>query len=425
VGREDSRGVSEWLLASPLAALGVLVAVAALGTVAALVARVGPLPVFGLLLGLTAMAAMFVRPQAAALVTACLLYSNVPAMLTRHGLPEAVAGAFILLLALPILHALVVRRESLRFDATFGLMLAFLAVALLSTLGAVDDGIALNWVRGYLAEGLLLYWLVVNSVRGLESLRAVFWTVLATAALLTTLSLYQDVTGRYDQEFGGLAARNYDTAEAQADASAGHARRGSSRAQGPVDEPNRFAQIMLVLVPIAVYLYRTSRTRAVAASAAVLGVLTLVGVILTLSRGAFVTLALMFVGMAAVRWIRPWHIAAGALAVAVLASAVSPQFFTRLTSILDARHLVGGADSRYQEADGAIRGRTTEMLAALHVFRDHPVIGVGPGQFTPFYFVPYSKSAGVKFRELNVPRRAHNLFLELAAEQGKIGRAHV
>jgi hypothetical protein len=416
--------VRRWPLASALGAAGlVLLTGAAFAAVAAIVARFGPMPAFGLLLGLTAMVAMFVQPQAATLVTAFLLYANVPAMLTRHGLPDVVAGAFILLLGLPILHAFVLHREPLRFDATFGLMIALLAIALLSTLGAVDDGIALNWVRGYLAEGLLLYWLVVNAVRDLGALRALFWTVLGTAALLTTLCLYQDITGRYEQEFGGLAARNYDTAEAEERAAAGHARRGSSRAQGPVDEPNRFAQIMLVLVPIGAYMYRTARTRTAAVSAAMLGILTLVGVILTLSRGAFLTLGLMFVGMAVVRWIRPTHIAIGALALAVLASAISPQFVSRLTSILDARHIVSGGDFDYQAADGAIRGRTTEMLAALYVFRDHPVLGVGPGQFTPFYFVPYSKNSNVKFRELNVPRRAHNLFLELAAEQGALGLA--
>lgn len=394
---------------------------AAATMIAALVLRAGSAPVFGLLLGLTAVAAMAARPQTATIVTAFLLYANVPAVMTRHGLPDAAAGAFILLLALPIAHSFVVRRELLRFDATLGLMFGLLAVALLSTLRAVDPGIALTWVGGYLAEGLLLYWLVVNAVRNLESLRAFFWTLLATAALLTTLCLYQDVTGRYDQVFGGLAAREYQTVDDAAAVSFGRTERGESRAQGPVDEPNRFAQIMLVLVPLAGYLYRTARSKKAAAWAAALGLMTLVGVILTLSRGGFVTLALVFVAMAAVKWIRPVHVVTGAVVVAVLAMAVSPQFVSRLTSILDARHLVGGSDFGYQEADGAIRGRTTEMLAALHVFRDHPVLGVGPGQFTPFYFVPYSKSSSVKFRELNVPRRAHNLFLELAAEQGALG----
>jgi O-antigen ligase len=405
------------------AALLALSAVICLGVLAAIVVRLGPFPALALVLGLTASVVFIVKPHTATLVTAFLLYANVPAILSKQGVPGVAAGAFILLLAVPIAHATVLRREPLRFDTTFGLMFAWLAIVLVSSMGAVDHGIALNWVRDYAAEGLLLYWLIVNAVRGMDALRTLLWAVLAAASLLSVLSLYQDATGSYQQQFGGLATRAYDASREIASlGSAVRLNQKWDRAQGPVDEPNRFAQIMLVLVPMAGFLYRTARTRNAAVLAAALGAMTLLGVVLTLSRGAFVTLAVVFAAMTVVRWVRPSHVVAGLLSVVVLASVVSPFFLSRLVSILDARYLLGGGAS-YQEADGAIRGRTTEMLAALHVFRDYPVFGVGPGQFPRFYFVDYSKSADIKFRDIVVPRRAHNLYLELAAELGAVGLA--
>ena len=82
--------------------------------------------------------------------------------------------------------------------------------------------------------------------------------------------------------------------------------------------------------------------------------------------------------------------------------------------------LSGRSCAPIRQADGAIRGRTTEMLSALHVFLDHPLVGVGPGQFAPFYFEIYGQQADIKFRDIRRPRRAHTLYFELAAELGII-----
>lgn len=243
--------------------------------------------------------------------------------------------------------------------------------------------------------------------------------LLIAASLLSVLSLYQDLTGSYEQEFGGLAHRRH----APVTLESGHLERmqaRSTRALGPVDEPNRFAQILMVLVPFAVYLYQTANSRSAALAAAGLGALTTIGVTITLSRGAFLTLGLLAIAMAWMRWVRPAYVAAGGVALLAILPVVSPFFLDRLVSIVDARFLFGGGTS-YQQADGAIRGRTTEMLAALYVFRDHPIVGVGPAQFPDFYFPKYAASAEIKFRDITAPRRAHNYYLELAAECGVLG----
>jgi O-antigen ligase len=102
--------------------------------------------------------------------------------------------------------------------------------------------------------------------------------------------------------------------------------------------------------------------------------------------------------------------------VATLIALIAPDYFTRLQSL-------GAADSALSQqssgADAAIQGRATENIAALGVFRDHPLLGVGPGQFFNRYSAEYGNALDLRFLEQN--RRAHNLYLEIAADTGLLG----
>ncbi len=60
-------------------------------------------------------------------------------------------------------------------------------------------------------------------------------------------------------------------------------------------------------------------------------------------------------------------------------------------------------------------------MAALSAFVDHPVLGVGPGQYEPFYSTEYQINSRFAFRYIPKPRRAHSLYFEIAAETGVIG----
>ena len=76
---------------------------------------------------------------------------------------------------------------------------------------------------------------------------------------------------------------------------------------------------------------------------------------------------------------------------------------------------------QHSSADGAVVGRATENLAAFHAFADHPVLGVGPGQYFRQYSQEYANQLNLRFLENN--RRAHNLYLEIAADTGAVGLA--
>src|SRR5262249_14783324 len=151
----------------------------------------------------------------------------------------------------------------------------------------------------YVAEGLALYWLLLQAIRTQKAMRRVMWTVVATGALLASLSLYQQVSGDYGTQFAGMARRQlrHDIAAAQAKATSdeqftarqadGTYVRTSHRAGGPTGDPNRFAQILLVAMPFAILLaYRSKGTFARAAGMATCFLIA-TGIGLTYSRGAF------------------------------------------------------------------------------------------------------------------------------------------
>jgi putative inorganic carbon (hco3(-)) transporter len=387
-----------------------------------LVQRFDAPPVLAGALLLMAAIPLVLWPELATPLTFFLLYVNFPAILTKqHGLPEVVAGAFILLLAFPLAYYLVIRRERLRVDRTFLGMLGFLIVLLASSFLAVDQNVALGRVLSFTLEGLLVFWLIINVVRNRRVLRRAIWSLLAAGSLLASLSLYQELTGSYEQEFGGLAYRNFEIPPGDLDREGPVRRQGWHRAQGPVDQANRFGQILIVLLPLAVLSYRTEPSRRGRMWAAVGGLLILGGIGVTLSRGAFVNVVLLAVAMTALKWIRPRHLLLCLTLLLVSIPIVTPYYIPRMLSIANAKYLTADDPAHRNNADGAIRGRTTSMLTALHVFRDHPILGVGPGQFR-FYYAEYSDNPEVKFRDnRGQVRRAHNLYLEIAAETGVIG----
>ena len=246
---------------------GPLMGAAALGAFGAMVLLVLAIDAPLVLIGMLALAGgvtLFLRPELV------LLYTNLPVLATHQGVPFLIASSFMLLLGIPLLHFVVARQEPMRFDAVLAVMLGLLAVMMISAFGAKGTDVALEYIQTYLLEGVVLYWLIVNTVRSRDSLRRVMLTVIAAGALLGLLTTVQEITGNYDQQFFGLASRNVEYLQLQqldptdpevAEALRGFSSGRSTRANGPMDEPNRFAQILLVLLPLVLHAGRTASNR--------------------------------------------------------------------------------------------------------------------------------------------------------------------
>ena len=374
-----------------------------------------------------AMAALtLIAPEVAALLGLAAFYLNLPGIaVTVHGLPSLLAGAAFLLLLVPFVVRLA-RREPIVADRPLLLLFILLAVVLMSTFAVQDLPAATVWVTTFLTEGMLMYFVTSNLFRTWDRLSRALNVVLICGAVLGGLTIYQEATRSYRQQFGGLAQRNleYELHEAKARSDPSRPAEKihvSNRAGGPVGEPNRYAQILVVLLPIAYFKGRREPRRWLKMALFLCAALILAGVLLTYSRGAFVTLVVVVALLAVTRSIRLRALALVAAALIAAVVALAPGYVLRMATLQETTGLLEG--TRASQSEDVLRSRLTEMLAAWSVFVDHPVLGVGPGQYEPVYSTHYMSNPEIAFKQIDRARRAHTLYFELAAEIGILGLA--
>jgi O-antigen ligase len=354
---------------------------------------------------------IFVQPRLAVMVVLFGLYINAPVVAVRdHGLPSIFGVAFPLLLIVPVTTYILLRRGKLIFDVTFAWMIGFLAVQTLSTLFAFDIGVATDALVNYAVEGLMLYFLLVNVIRDESDLRLAIWAVTIAAAIMGGIVLFQEVTKTFTDTYGGFAMR---MASFETD-TGGDWR---DRTAGPIGDPNFFAQVLLMVVPLALFRFWGERKLGLRLLAVGCTLLIIAGVVLTFSRGAAIAL-IVSLGVIAYLWrIKPYQLVLGIVGIAFFVTIIAPDFLGRVQSVSDVGGLV---NQDTVTRDKSILGRATENLAAIYMFLDHPLVGVGPENY-PKLYTTYAEQTGyyVRFRE----RPAHNLYLSTAAELGIVGLA--
>jgi hypothetical protein len=403
---------------------GMIVSALVVGSAASVGFLLSGLPILLLVMAIALIALTFVSPEAVALLGISVLYLNLPGIaVTVHHLPSVVAASALLLLVAPLLVRILLGGEAVLVDRPLLLIVAFLGAVLLSLFAVQDQAAASAWLVTFLVEGLLLYFLVLNLFRTLASLRRALDVLMLCCALLGGLTLYQEVTHSYAHQFGGLAQRNLERDDVSLEKKDPFRDPNkivlSNRSGGPVGGANRYAQILIVLLPLVYFRMRTHRTLPFRLFCAACGALILAGALLTYSRGGFVGLVALLAMLTWMRGIRLREVGlfAGLAALAVVVMA--PGFILRVQTLQGVSGIA--QESQRAESDEVILGRLTEMMAAFNVFLDHPVVGVGPGQYLPVYSQTYMNDPDIALRHITVERRAHTLYFELAAETGILG----
>ena len=358
------------------------------------------------------------QPELAAPVFAFLLYTNASAVAVQiHGVPFAVAAAVPLLLCVSIARDLFLRGQPLVLPPALPLILAFLAVQLAGALLARRPDEAMAAVETSFLEGLVLYVLVTNTIRTPAVVQQVLWSLVAAGACMGALVGFQHLTGTYENDYFGFAQVDVSGMGFVLDATT---EQRQPRIGGPLGMPNRFAQIMAILVPIALFQIQASRTRGAKLLAAGSLGLIMVGFSLGFSRGAAVGLGAMFLVMIALGHVSLRQLVAVGVALVGVALLV-PQYAVRLASIAKVAELATDASGPgLGDADSATQGRITEMVAGVLIFSDHPLIGVGPEMYRRHY-PEYARVAGGRVRPNT--REAHSLPIHIGAEHGALGLA--
>lgn len=273
----------------------------------------------------------------------------------------------------------------------------FLATLCISLTQALDvgAGMAVLFERG---RDLVLLCAAVLLLAAVPRIRPVVVTAVLVVAALAGLTVVQEFVFGNSTEFGGLA--HVPIAEDVGAATSRHA--------GPLEDVNFWGRLLLLTFPLALALGTGTDGRRWAwrgLAGVVAG-----GIYLTGSRGALIA-----AGVSAGVWlllVRPRRRTLVLLAGAAAAVLAVPGVFTRLAT------LAAVGDAATAVADPSLRNRAAVQVVGLAMAEDHPVLGVGIGNFLRRE-PEYQRATGSFISEGVIA--PHNLYLELLAETGVVG----
>jgi O-antigen ligase len=286
------------------------------------------------------------------------------------------------------------------------LLLTYGAVCAGSLLFASETERTRDALMNY-ADGMVIVLIITLYLRNVRDLQRTVWALLIAGGVLAFLAVLQQLTGSYDASYAGFSkAELRNIFDAQS----------GFRSEGPVSA-NYFALILVVLVPLATdRLLHATRAKVRWLAAAIL-LLVIAAIVSTYSRGGIV--ALVAVSLPMLVWVPRRRLGRTVLLVSVPVLLVG--FFLLPSDYLQRLSALGqiaGAARGELPADSALRGRLSEVSSAALMFRDHPILGVGYGNFE-IHYPRYAQTLGLDARREE--RQAHSLYLEVAAETGLIG----
>jgi O-antigen ligase len=249
-----------------------------------------------------------------------------------------------------------------------------------------------DWL-GWL-QMIAVFWVVLNDTRSRPARRCLLGTLLGLGFVAVVLGCYQRFV-RPDWLMMGRV---------QVDQFIG-------RASGPFGIPNSLAALLLLLLPLAGVL--ALRRRSSAGSRVIFGYLTLVfvlGLLLTVSRGGWLALAVVLLIWPVVGVRGGWRKRL-ALATAVAALMAVSGTVVWSTMPLARDRLV------QLVRDVGERSRPILWRGAGQIVREHPAWGSGAGS----YNLAFEKHRPEAFPD--EPRWAHNEYLNTASDYGLVGFA--
>jgi len=286
------------------------------------------------------------------------------------------------------------------------LLVLYGAVCTASVLYASDGERTVAALLDY-GDGIVIVLVMTLFLRTAKDLERTVWAIVIAGGILASLAVLQQVTGNFDATYAGFSRvelRNiFD-------------RNSGYRSEGPVSA-NYFALILVAVVPLAVERLIHARGRLLKLVAAVTLASSVTAIVFTYSRGGLVALGMCCIPMLA--WVPRRRIGrlvvlAGVSAFVVGGFVLPADYLQRLGALTQ----IFAAPSGAALQDGALRGRLSEVTSAAMIFGDHPIAGVGYGNFE-IHYPRYAQMLALDGRREE--RQAHSLYLEVAAETGIVG----
>lgn len=359
-----------------------------------------------MVLGLAAAAATMWRVEWGLLALIFMGYTRFSDVMVRNGAPST-AQAFLGLLFLIIFLRWMLYNEKPEdwLQATTMIILYGL-VGLATMLYAADVVRVKAGVISYFKDAVIVV-VVVILLRNHLTLRRAMWALLAAGIFMATLTTFQQLTGTFSNNYWGFAKAGLQQIVAgQSD---------DYRIAGPIGDPNFYAQVLLVLVPIAMDRMWNERKRWLRLVAMWALAVCVFSIFFTFSRGAFVGLIIIVTMMLIRRPPRPIVLIATIALIIPLVLMLPESYTARLRTIPDA---IPGLSNKDVREEASFRGRSSAQQAGLLMFLDNPLFGVGVGNFG-YHYQKYSRGLGIDGSRWD--QAPHNLYLEIVTEKGLLG----
>ncbi len=368
---------------------------------------VSPLLLIGVPLALFVGVLTLVRPEFAAAVLLVVEWGFISDILVHfHGVPSVSKILAVILASLLIWRRFTAHRVPLVYDTIIWWLLAYLLISCLGLWYASEPERTVRRVID-VAKNMVVLVVLINLLRSAKSFELAVWLLLAVGALLGSLTVYQEVTHSYDSDFGGLARMEIGqiTEDMQ----------DRPRAGGTTGSPLPYGQQLLVLVPMGLWAIFHGGSLLKRAAAAYATAAMLAGIGLSFSRSIYIGVAVVIVAYAIYLRLRPRFLLLVLPLVGVLFWVAPPELTARISTL---EILLPTEDNKTIRDEVSFNRRSVEMMMAVMMFVDHPILGVGAGNY-PALYPQYIRETGSPVGDEE--RTPHSYYLEIAAEHGLIG----
>jgi O-antigen ligase len=384
------------------------IAIAAVGGVAVSNAdsKVGIYGLLGLV-GIAVVMAIIIRPSLGANILVFAIFTNISDLATKQGFPSIIKPLVAVVALALLVRYTTVGQSSLGPSKTSRIeffLLAYFMVVIFSFLVASDKDAALADILD-MGKDIIIIYCILFALRQPGPWKQTVWLIMITTALLALLSTYQLVTHNYQQTFLGLASAPVQKVFGES---------STPRVGGPINAPNLWGQILVAVSTLIVFRIIHEKSMFVKLAALLmLGIVSYV-VLNTYSRGAYLVFAIDVVLILFIfeKRFSP-IIGVVGLAVLILLIPLLPATYRDRFLTLSSFTAQNGI---YQ--DSSFLGRSSEMLTGLAMFANHPILGVGAGNY-PVNYQRYAQLIGLEFRA--EARDPHSLYIQLLAETGILG----
>jgi putative inorganic carbon (HCO3(-)) transporter len=386
------------------------IVVAAVGVVAVsnTNSRIGLYGLAGLI-GIAVIIAIIIKPSLGANILVVAIFTNISDLLTKQGYPGIIKPLVVVVAVALVLRYVYMAMGQLPIGhpktakVEYFLLAYFMAVTA-SYLVASDKSATLSEITD-LGKDIVIIYCILFALRHSQTWKQTTWLMMITTTLLCLLSVYQLITSNFGQTFFRLASIQMDRALAAS---------STPRVGGPINAPNLWAQVLVAISILVVFriLHEKHAFRKFVA-VLMLGIILYI-VLNTYSRGAYLALALdaFLILFLFKKRFNPIILLSGAIILILLIPFLPQTYRDRFTSLF----VVTTDNGIYQ--DTSLRGRSSEMLTGLAMFAEHPLLGVGAGNYKPNY-QRYAQLIGIEFRA--EARDPHSLYVQLLAETGILG----